>query len=65
MMTTITMVWMKMNKTMNSTTNKWRPKATRILNFSPKRTIATSLSETIPQKRILAKAKRKKMNFPV
>jgi hypothetical protein len=47
---------------MNLMTKTWI-KATKTFNFNLKRTIATSLSETIQPKKTLGKVKRKKINF--
>lgn len=40
-------------------------KATKTFNFNPKKITVTNLLETTLPKRILVKAKRKKINFPL
>lgn len=49
-------------KTMNSMTKIWI-KATKTFNFNLKRITVINLSETTRLKKILAKAKRKKINY--
>lgn len=54
----------KINRKTISLMTKTSMKATKTFNFNPKRTIVTNLLEITLPKRILAKAKRKKISFP-